>query len=77
MAKKIKFILQLNKNILYLQSQMKSGCGEMVDALLWGGSGSCPVRVRVSPSAQKKSSAVAGDFFVAIRLLGNNDIIAI
>ena len=29
----------------------QSGGGEMVDTLLWGGSGSNPVRVRVSPTA--------------------------
>ena len=32
----------------------QSGGGEMVDTLLWGGSGSNPVRVRVSPTAPQR-----------------------
>ena len=40
--------------VVNLQSQNSSGGGEMVDTLLWGGSGSNPVRVRVSPTAQTR-----------------------
>ena len=52
-------VLEFQKTCLYLQSQSERniihsrGCGEMVDTLLWGGSGRWPVWVRVSPSARK------------------------
>ena len=40
------------------------GCGEMVDTLLWGGSGRWPVWVRVSPSALKSIWISPDAFFV-------------
>ena len=42
----------------------RRGGGEMVDTLLWGGSGSNPVRVRVSPTAPRDQHKRWSLFFV-------------
>ena len=51
----------------------QSGGGEMVDTLLWGGSGSNPVRVRVSPTApqRKEENRKVFLFFILYPFINN------
>ena len=63
--KKMSYIC--NPKVNRIRSELLSrGCGEMVDTLLWGGSGRWPVGVRVSPSAQKDSFDWSCPFFISV-----------
>ena len=57
-------IFAIPKSRKLFRYQGNRGCGEMVDTLLWGGSGRWPVWVRVSPTAQRGDSRRNLLFFV-------------